>query len=329
MPRNPKATSPNAKTAGATISAPRPVVLTPKAMAISAIIVSPNQNALKFPATKPDRMFNDAPPSRDDATISRTCAEWTDVKTSTSSGMIAPASVPHVITSDSFHHRVGSPPILGISSRDTRNVSATDTNDVSQTSVVSGVSKFMCSAVWYRAFVKAAFRKYERPDATIIMTRIAKIHTSNCTLTSGSWTPSRMNEISATPVTPYVSNPSALGPTESPALAPVQSAMTPGLRASSSLILNTTFMRSEPMSAIFVKIPPAMRSAEAPSDSPMAKPRKQAPAYLPGMNSRIVSMTASSTQMSSTPIDIPDCRGISYTGVGLPRSEAKAVRLLA
>jgi len=31
---------------------------------------------------------------------------------------------------------------------------------------------------------------------------------------------------------PYVSNPSALGPTESPALSPVQSAMTPGLRAS-------------------------------------------------------------------------------------------------
>jgi len=28
------------------------------------------------------------------------------------------------------------------------------------------------------------------------------------------------------------------------------------------------------MSAILVKIPPAMRSADAPSDSPMAKPRK-------------------------------------------------------
>ena len=29
------------------------------------------------------------------------------------------------------------------------------------------------------------------------------------------------------------------------------------------------------MSAILVKMPPAIRSAEAPSDSPMAKPRKQ------------------------------------------------------
>jgi hypothetical protein len=40
-------------------------------------------------------------------------------------------------------------------------------------------------------------------------------------------------------------------------------------------MLKTIFMRSEPMSAILVKMPPAMRSAEAPSDSPMAKPMKQ------------------------------------------------------
>ena len=111
-----------------------------------------------------------------------------------------------------------------------------------------------------------------------IMTRIAKIQTSSWTCTSGWWTARRMNEISATPVTPYVSNPSALGPTESPALSPVQSAMTPGLRASSSLILKTIFIRSAPMSAIFVKIPPAIRSAAAPSDSPTANPMKQAPA---------------------------------------------------
>ncbi len=84
--------------------------------------------------------------------------------------------------------------------------------------------------------------------------------------------------MSATPVTPYVSKPSALGPTESPALSPVQSAITPGLRASSSLMLNTIFMRSDPMSAIFVKMPPAIRSAAAPSDSPIAKPMKHGPA---------------------------------------------------
>src|ERR1700686_937114 len=71
-----------------------------------------------------------------------------------------------------------------------------------------------------------------------------------------------MNVINATPVTPYVSKPSADGPTESPALSPVQSAMTPGLRASSSLILNTIFIKSLPMSAIWVKSPAPTRGAE-------------------------------------------------------------------
>src|SRR5437762_10566721 len=118
IPRNPKATSPNEKTAGASMRPVSPVVLTPYAIAMSAIIVSPNQNALKFPATKPDRMFREAPPSRDDVTISRTCREVTDVKTLTNSGMIAPANVPQVTTRDSFHHSVGSPPRPGSSRRD-------------------------------------------------------------------------------------------------------------------------------------------------------------------------------------------------------------------
>ena len=120
--------------------------------------------------------------------------------------------------------------------------------------------------------------KYESAEAMTIMMRIAKIQTSSWTCTAGSVTASRMNVMSATPVTPYVSKPSAEGPTESPALSPVQSAMTPGLRASSSLILNTIFIRSAPMSAILVKMPPATRSTAAPSDSPMAKPMKQGPA---------------------------------------------------
>ena len=110
------------------------------------------------------------------------------------------------------------------------------------------------------------------------MMRMAKIQTSSCAWTIGSRTARRMKLISATPVTPYVSNPSAEGPTESPALSPVQSAITPGFRASSSLMLKTIFIKSLPMSAILVKMPPAMRSADAPSDSPMAKPMKQGPA---------------------------------------------------
>jgi len=104
---------------------------------------------------------------------------------------------------------------------------------------------------------------------------MAKIQTISLAWISTSATARVMKEISATPVTPYVSKASAVGPTLSPALSPVQSAMTPGLRGSSSLILKTIFIRSEPMSAILVKMPPAMRNAEAPSDSPIAKPRKQ------------------------------------------------------
>jgi hypothetical protein len=61
-------------------------------------------------------MFSDAPPSFDDATISFTCDDSVDVKTLTSSGMTAPASVPQVITVASFHHSVGSPARVGIRS---------------------------------------------------------------------------------------------------------------------------------------------------------------------------------------------------------------------
>ena len=72
-------------------------------------ITSPIQNALKLPAVRPERILSDAPPSRDDATTSFTCCEFVDVKIFTSSGMIAPASVPHVMIVASFHHSVPSP----------------------------------------------------------------------------------------------------------------------------------------------------------------------------------------------------------------------------
>src|ERR1700676_5729633 len=87
---------------------------------MSAIMDNPSEDALKFPATKPERMFNDAPPSSDDVTTSRTCAECMEVKTFTNSGIIAPASVPQVITEESFHHNVVSPPRPGIIGRETR-----------------------------------------------------------------------------------------------------------------------------------------------------------------------------------------------------------------
>src|SRR5580658_3743826 len=100
----------------------------------------PSQKALKFPATRPERMFSDAPPSRDDVTTSRTWRESTEVNTFTSSGIIAPASVPQVITLDSFHHKVESPPSSGIMKYETTYVRMTDRIDVSHTRNVSGCS---------------------------------------------------------------------------------------------------------------------------------------------------------------------------------------------
>ena len=65
-----------------------------------------------------DRMFSDAPPSRDEVTTSLTWPDSVEVKTLTSSGMIAPASVPQVMIVDSFHHSEPSPR-SGISKYDT------------------------------------------------------------------------------------------------------------------------------------------------------------------------------------------------------------------
>ena len=83
------------------------------------------------------------------------------------------------------------------------------------------------------------------------------------------------------------------------------------------------------MSAILVKMPPAMRSADAPSDSPMAKPMKQEPARSRGMNSRMHSMMNSSTLMSSMPMLMPASSGIACSGNGLARRLANAMRELA
>src|SRR5688572_11922124 len=102
-------------------------------MPMRASIAKPSQYALKLPATRPDRMFNDGPPSRDEVTTSRVCRDSTDVKIFTSSGMMAPASVPQVMIVDSFHQRLPSPR-SGMRKYETRYVRATETSDVTHTS---------------------------------------------------------------------------------------------------------------------------------------------------------------------------------------------------
>src|ERR1043165_9177045 len=103
---------------------PSPGRLTQEATDISNMMVMPSQYALKLPATRPERMLSDGPPSRDDVTTSWVCRDSVDVNTFTNSGMIAPASVPHVMTADSFHHSVPSPR-SGMIILETMNVSTT------------------------------------------------------------------------------------------------------------------------------------------------------------------------------------------------------------
>src|SRR6516225_9385452 len=64
----------------------------------------PFQNALKLPATMPERMVSDAPPSRDAVTISWTCLECEEVKILVNSGISTAASVPQLMIVASCHH---------------------------------------------------------------------------------------------------------------------------------------------------------------------------------------------------------------------------------
>ncbi len=72
-------------------------------------MVKPSQKALKLPATRPERMFRQAPPSLEEVTTSFTCRDSVEVKTLTNSGMSAPASVPQLMMVASFHHRCRRP----------------------------------------------------------------------------------------------------------------------------------------------------------------------------------------------------------------------------
>src|SRR5882672_8759396 len=185
MPRKPKATRPKANTAGAFM---KPMAgnsrLTRYATPMRMMMEMPIQNALKLPATRPERMLSEAPPSREEVSTSRTWAEFIEVKTLTSSGMTAPANVPQLMMIESFHHNDGSPARLGISSHEKRKVSAIETIEVIHTSQVSGCSKFIFSAWAYLPRWIAALARYDPPEAMIIMIRMAKIQTSRFTCTA-------------------------------------------------------------------------------------------------------------------------------------------------
>src|SRR5207302_10341188 len=65
----------------------------------------PIQKALKLPATMPERIVSDAPPSREAVTISWTCFECELVKTLVNSGISTAARVPQLMIVASCHQR--------------------------------------------------------------------------------------------------------------------------------------------------------------------------------------------------------------------------------
>ena len=76
-----------------------------------------------------------------------------------------------------------------------------------------------------------------------------------------------------------------------------------------------------------VKIPPQIRSTEAPSDSPMAKPMKKGQP-VPWRNIRMQIMKNNSTATSNKPTLMPERNGMPKVLSGLPLSAEKAVREL-
>ena len=89
-------------------------------------------------------MFSDAPPWLEETTTSRVWRALVEVNTFTSSGMSAPARVPQLTISDSFHHIPSGSP--SISAAEVPKVHAMHSTEVSHTSDVRGASKSISAA---------------------------------------------------------------------------------------------------------------------------------------------------------------------------------------
>src|ERR1043165_1569588 len=143
IPKKPNATRPKAKIGAAkancagmmNISAG--LVENCHAANMSTMMHSPIQKAEKLPATKPDRMFNDAPPCLEQLVTSRTCLQLVLTKTFVNSGINAPATVPQLMMADRTHQSAGCGVPLKLKSPSSSllamNVMAMETADVIQT----------------------------------------------------------------------------------------------------------------------------------------------------------------------------------------------------
>src|SRR5579883_1029526 len=177
MQRKPKATRPKANVAPVSPSTPwSSYPLTKYATAIRPAIRRPFQKALKLPATRPERIVSEAPPSRDAVTISCTCFEWELVNTFVNSGMSTAASVPQLMIAASCHQSLGSAVTTGapfaslvtdMSARSRwlmKNEVEMQRMAAIQMRRVSGCSKSKVFNPAYFAFEIASLMKYEQPD---------------------------------------------------------------------------------------------------------------------------------------------------------------------
>src|SRR5437899_828428 len=157
-------------------------------MNMRIMMTRPIQKAEKLPATKPERIFSDAPPCLEQLVTSRTCREFVLTKIFVNSGMIAPATVPQLMMTDSTHHRSGwatfwicvapaSGTAVGTAKSPSNsllamNVTAMDTAEVSHTRWVRGASKSKSFLPLNMALLIPSFTKYDTRDVTIINARI-------------------------------------------------------------------------------------------------------------------------------------------------------------
>src|SRR3974390_44459 len=106
----------------------------------------PIQKADMLPATKPDRMFSEAPPCLEQLVTSRTWRGVVLTKILVNSGIKAPATVPQLMMTERTHQREGcAVPVASLKSP-SRSLLATkvmtmETAEVIQTKWVRGASK--------------------------------------------------------------------------------------------------------------------------------------------------------------------------------------------
>ena len=98
---------------GYIIKSDNPYVLAKYAINMRPKNTIPFQNALKLPATSPDKIFKEGPPFLEASTTSFTCVDFGLVNIFVNSGMRAAPRVPALIMTDSMIHILfGMSPIM-------------------------------------------------------------------------------------------------------------------------------------------------------------------------------------------------------------------------